>query len=205
MLERFKEIEKNAYVYRHRRLDTFEIFYIGIGTLKNYGRAFDKQKRNSYWNNIVTKAGYEVEIIADKLTWAEACELEIFLIKEYGRKDLGEGLLSNMTDGGDGNYGLIMSDQAKEKLRQKAIGRKKSYDTILKMKEKMKGKHSGENNPMFGKGGGSNPRAKLVLNLETGIFYDCAKDAAKVININYDYFKSMLNGRCKNNTSLIYV
>ena len=89
-----------AIVYRHRRLDTNDIFYIGIG--KEEKRAFSKYKRNAHWINIVKKAGYQVEIISRDLTWEDACELEIFLIKLYGRKDLGLGKLVNMTDGGDG-------------------------------------------------------------------------------------------------------
>ena len=64
-------------VYRHRRLDTFEIFYIGIGSIK---RAYLKHGRNKHWNNIVNKTNYQVEIIAENLDWETACELEILLI-----------------------------------------------------------------------------------------------------------------------------
>jgi len=90
-----------AIVYRHRRIDTNEIFYIGIG--KNKSRAYQKSKskRSTFWLNIVNKTDYQVEIIAEELTWEEACELEIFLINEYGRKDLGTGSLVNMSEGGE--------------------------------------------------------------------------------------------------------
>ncbi len=33
-----------AYVYKHIRLDTNEIFYIGIGNNNDYGRAYQKKK-----------------------------------------------------------------------------------------------------------------------------------------------------------------
>jgi len=45
-----------------------------------------------------------------------------------------------------------------------------------------------------------------VINLETGIFYNCIKDAAIAHNINTGSLRSMLNpkARIKNKTSLIY-
>ena len=42
-----------AYVYTHTRLDTNEIFYVGIGTQDNYKRASRVHNRTNYWNNIV--------------------------------------------------------------------------------------------------------------------------------------------------------
>jgi len=52
-----------ATVYKHIRLDTLEVFYIGIG--KEIKRAYSKQRRNKYWNSIVSKHGYKVEIFKD--------------------------------------------------------------------------------------------------------------------------------------------
>ena len=104
-----------AIVYRHRRNDTNEIFYIGIG--KTIKRASSKRNRNIYWNRIVNKYSYSIEIIANELTYEDACELEVFLISEYGRKDLGTGLLVNMTDGGEGIKGFKHSEEFKEKMK----------------------------------------------------------------------------------------
>jgi group I intron endonuclease len=53
--------------------------------------------------------------------------------------------------------------------------------------------------------GSGNPKAKIVLNLETGIYYECSKDAANVCNINYNTFKSWLSGLYINKSSFIYV
>lgn len=59
-------------VYQHRRLDTKEIFYIGIGN--NIKIAYNKNNnRNNYWKNIINKTNYSVEILHDNLTWKEAC------------------------------------------------------------------------------------------------------------------------------------
>ena len=46
--------------------------------------------------------------------------------------------------------------------------------------------------------------AKKVLDTESGIFYDSAKEAATIYDIDYKYLSSMLSGARPNKTSLIY-
>jgi len=112
-------MERNKYVYRHRRSDTNEIFYVGLGKGK---RAYNRNGRNKNWKEIAHRCDYSVEILASDLTHEEACELEILLISLYGRIDLGTGCLVNMTTGGDGMIEL-------------------SADSIQKMKETKTGKY----------------------------------------------------------------
>jgi hypothetical protein len=121
-----------AYIYKHTRLDTQEVFYIGIGSdnTGKYKRAHIKSNRSIYWKKIVNKCGYEIAIILDNLTWEEACEKEKELIKLYGRKDLNEGSLINMTDGGEGQFNP--SSETREKLRQSQLGRKQTQEHIDK-------------------------------------------------------------------------
>ena len=123
-----------AVVYRHRRLDDNSIFYIGIGKEKN--RAYQLRSRNSLWKNIVLKTDYQVEIIAENINYDEAKELEIFLIILYGRRDLNNGILCNMTDGGDGN--INMSIDVKNRISTSLIGLKQSEETKLKRKNTLK-------------------------------------------------------------------
>ena len=104
------------YVYRHIRLDKNEPFYIGIGSDTNYSRAYSIQKRNNIWNKIATKSDYEVEILLDNITWNQACIKEKEFILLYGRKDLNTGILSNLTDGGEGVYGLKFTDEVRNKM-----------------------------------------------------------------------------------------
>lgn len=130
-------MKKQAYLYSHTRLDTNEVFYIGIGIIKNYKRAYQSNKsRNIFWKNIVNKTKYEVKIIADNLNWQEACELEKKLIKQIGRKDLGLGTLVNLTDGGDGNVG--MSQEIKDKISNSLKGKIQSEETRLKRSKALK-------------------------------------------------------------------
>lgn len=182
-----------AYVYKHIRKDTNDVFYIGISNGKKYNRAYTKECRNLHWYHIVDKHGYEVVITHDDIVWEEACVIESYLIAFYGRRELDEGTLVNMTDGGDGLKNLSdetkkrireltiihtprgenhwlhpnniteeqrnrLSDKVKgdknpacrsdvrEKIRQKAIGRKANQETLDKFKLKV-----GDKNPFYNK------------------------------------------------------
>lgn len=102
------------YVYKHIRKDNNEVFYIGIAKRKT--RLSSSNNRNKYWHNVVNKCGYDVEIIEKGISWKEACEREKYWIKFYGRKDLNEGTLVNMTDGGEGVENYSHTDKTKKKL-----------------------------------------------------------------------------------------
>lgn len=143
-------MKNNICVYCHRRLDNNKIFYIGIGYKH---RSEDKNNRNKYWNNIVNKSEYSVEILRENLSWEEACELEIFLISLYGRKDLNTGCLCNLTDGGEGSYGRKISEETRKKLGKGKennkwwVGRKHKKES----KEKIRKFRQGRENPLVQK------------------------------------------------------
>lgn len=115
-----------AYVYRHIRLDKNEPFYIGVGEdrvgfIGKYARSKDKNQRNRYWRSIVNKTPYEIEILVDNLTWEKALEKEIEFISLHGRKDIGKGPLCNLTNGGEGNLGHIVTQDQLRKIRKKVV------------------------------------------------------------------------------------
>lgn len=122
--------QKLGYVYRHIRLDTNEVFYIGKGTNTDgkYARAYSNKRANPHWHNVVNKRGHIVEIIIDNLTETDTNETEKSYILFYGRIDLGTGTLVNLTDGGDGALGYKHTKEAKEKIRCTSIGRKKTNE-----------------------------------------------------------------------------
>ena len=226
-----------AYLYRHIRQDKNQPFYIGIGSDNNYARANDiKPKiRNSIWNSIFKKTEIEIEIVLDNLTWQEACKKEIEFIKLYGRLDLSTGILSNLTNGGDGTLGFSLTEERKKILSLRfsgqgnpMYGKKMSQESIEKASLKKRGKSSwnkglkniysdeclkkmslskkgtlawnkGLKN-VNGKG-----QAKLVLDLNSGVYFESAKEASIAIEMKHSTLKSKLNGSNKNNTSLIYV
>ncbi len=105
---------KVHYVYRHVRLDTGEVFYVGIG-VKNlkgkkaetvYKRAFSHKKgsRSNFWFKVAKKSKYEVEILFECISLEEACKKEAEFIRLYGRKDLKTGTLVNLCEGGLAPY-----------------------------------------------------------------------------------------------------
>ena len=110
------------HVYRHIRLDTNMPFYIGMGFDDNLKRAYEKGfRRSESWNNIANNFGYEVDILFQDIPIDLAKEKEKEFIALYGRVNLGNGTLINLTDGGNGMEGW-----------------KPTKETLLKMKEAAK-------------------------------------------------------------------
>lgn len=109
-----KETGKH-YLYQHIRLDTNEVFYIGVGTKynhhKDYTRAKAKGKqRNRIWRGIVKRVNYKVEVIEENDNYELIKNKEIELISKYGQIIKETGTLCNLTNGGDGILGVEMVD-----------------------------------------------------------------------------------------------
>jgi len=107
-------------VYLHRREDNNQVFYVGIGSIN---RPKSTNPRSKLWDRVVSKYGCIIEVIAKNLPSELACKIEIALIKEYGRRDLGLGYLVNHTDGGEGITGCPRSEEVKRKISKALKGR----------------------------------------------------------------------------------
>lgn len=96
------------YLYRHIREDKNEPFYFGIGTKTEGDLKYDyysrakRKKRNCIWELITKKTNYEIDIILESDSMEFIKEKEREFISMYGRIDIGTGILSNFTDGGEG-------------------------------------------------------------------------------------------------------
>lgn len=175
-------MNNNFYVYIYIDPRNSEPFYVGKGSGGRYKQHLLASKSTLYYkesnklkvNKIrkILESGMEpiIEIFKD-LSENDSFRIEIDLISKYGRIDLGTGILTNLSDGGEGQsgwkpddayrkrmsdsasgekngmFGKNQSDKTKEKIKNKAIGRKASESTKKKMSET----RIGESNGFFGK------------------------------------------------------
>ena len=125
------------YTYAYLREDRTP-YYIGKG---KRNRAYNKHQKGIS----VPKDKSRIIFLKQNLTEAEAFRHEIYMIAVFGRKDLGTGILRNMTNGGEGPSGMVHSEETKDKIRQRAMGRKASQKTKQKLSKIHKGrKHTEE-------------------------------------------------------------
>jgi hypothetical protein len=124
-------MENKYYIYFHINPLNNEIFYVGKGHGK---RAFDKKNRNRFWKFYTKKYNYIIDIIEDNLSEEQAFEREIFYINKIGRRDLGDGPLVNLTNGGEGpsgtthNLGKVRTPEQRLKYSQCNIGKRKGSE-----------------------------------------------------------------------------
>jgi hypothetical protein len=83
------------YVYAYLREDSTP-YYIGKG---KGDRAYDNSDHKKH-GIYLPEDRSRIVILKEELSNQEALDLEARLIKQYGRKDLGTGILYNKTDGG---------------------------------------------------------------------------------------------------------
>jgi hypothetical protein len=116
------------YVYAFLRRDRTS-YYTGKGSGKRAWKARHVGVKRPREND-------RILLVRTGLPEEEAFAHEKRYIAAFGRKDLGTGILHNRTDGGDGASGQVKSEELRQKQRESMTG---------------------ENNPMSGRSGESNP------------------------------------------------
>lgn len=109
-------------------------YYIGKGSGK---RAWTKNKKE--YRRSPPESQY-ISILYETLTEGQAFDIEKKLIAEYGRVDLGTGILRNMSDGGEGPSGTVRSDEFKKKMSTIVTGRIRTVEHRKALSNSLKGK-----------------------------------------------------------------
>jgi group I intron endonuclease len=104
--------------------------------------------------------------------------------------------------------GKKLSDAHKKSISISQIGLKRSPEAIRKSAESRRGLKFGQefkDKIKIRQSGGSNSFAKITLNIETGIYYETASEAAASLGWSYARFSNYINGRTKRKLPFIYV
>ena len=172
------------YTYAYLRPDKTP-YYIG----KGHGRRCYEKARRS----IKTPEKKRIIFLKKNLSEADAFKHEVYMIAVLGRKDLGTGILRNLTDGGEGSSGRVISEHMKkamsqankgktltpehlEALRLANVGRGKSDDEIAKIKQKL-------NRPIT-----------LIAPSGIPLYFDSRKDCWSWLGCSRNVLTQLLNG-----------
>jgi hypothetical protein len=113
------------YTYAYLRKDKTP-YYIGKGKGK---RAYCRK------HSAFVPSKDRILILKKNLTEEEAFSHEIYMISVFGRKDLGTGILYNLTDGGEGPSGYKYTEEQRKLMGDKRRGKKRPKQSKI-MKEK---------------------------------------------------------------------
>jgi hypothetical protein len=135
--------KEGLYVYGNYIFE-YEPFYVGKGHGRRYKRHLNKSnyiKSKTHKNNrikFLIENNYNIEIIKvrENLSESDAFLLEIDLIREIGRYDIGIGPLCNHTDGGEGSTGG--ERKTKGKTLEEIHGVERAKEIRLKLSESHK-------------------------------------------------------------------
>lgn len=199
----------NFYVYLHRRKSDNKVFYVGKGAGK---RAWKTSGRNERWTRTFKKHGLIVEVVFDNLCEQVAFQVEKDTITEMSYFGYP---LCNMTSGGEGASGLIVSDETRAKISKLHKGRVKSeqecknisagqkgrkftQDHLANMRKCQLGKKQSEEtkakrSQTLKEVGTRNDRSTYVFYSKDDVFIGTRDELSKYTNIHKSKFRTLFS------------
>ena len=170
-------VHKKNVIYKYENLDDGKI-YIGktVQELCKRLRQHTYSKGNSPLDKAIKKYGlekFDIEVIAEADTEEELNSLEMFFIEFYGCK-IPDGY--NLTDGGEGSAGRIISEETRKKLSKSITGKKLKPEVIAFLASIPK------------------KNRRKVICIETGAVFESLADAAKWAGITDSYMCKLCKG-----------
>lgn len=165
----------NFIVYKHTTPNNK--VYIGITCQEPkkrwlYGKGYIHCK---YFYKAIQKYGWKNikhEILFENLTREEAIQKEIELIEKYNSNNQKYGY--NLTKGGDGNFGVVFTEERKKNISKSKMGHSVSEETIDKIIVTRK--------------------SKAVLCIETNTEYYSIREAYRQTGISYNNISEVCKG-----------
>ncbi len=201
-------MNKMVYIYSLKDPRDYQIKYIGKASdvnkrYKQHIENYTNQKSlKSSWVLSILRSGLlpilEIVEICDESKWQER---EQYWIKYY--KELGFDL-KNMTNGGDGNTGLKMSDISKEKIRRANLGKKSSKEKITKISNWAKGNNKIQKNLKLGSKKSQIPIIQKSKDGEVINQWDSLQQASDELGIERSNISHCLRGRIKTSGGYIW-
>jgi group I intron endonuclease len=192
------------------------------------GQSVDIERRFRFYRNLNCKGqpvlySSMLKYGSDSHTFEiiEECSHELLNVRERYWQDfycvLNGGLNCHLTSTDE--LPKLHSQETKDKIAKSHTGKTFTQEHRDNLSATKKKTTLGKNNNFFDKhhtpefkknlsnqrSGSGNPKARLVLNLETGIYYDTALEVSIMLGINRETFGSWLRGKYPNKTSFIYV
>jgi group I intron endonuclease len=185
------------------------------------GSSINIEKRIKYYNSVSCKAQAKLYNSIKKYGWknhsfeviTECCVDDLYkLERHYG--DLHNVLSSkglNLILPKNGEVKVGVSDETRRKMSESKKGIKnnffgKTHSEIArkKIRESQIGrKHTLEHKRKVSLNNAKN-LAKTVIDLNTGVFYESAKEVSNLYKIKHSTLRARLNGNNRNNTQFIY-
>lgn len=186
----------NFYVYAYldptKKCDhiefEYEPFYIGRGKNSRYKQHLQANhlKDSSIKSNKILKLLNQnidpiIIFLKTNITQEESNIEEMKYIKMFGRINNKTGILANMTDGGEGTKNVILSEETKKKMSEKAKGTKTYSNNGM---SKLVGKYDLENNLLA--------------------IFNSLREASESMNVDFKNISSCARGKSKSAYGFIW-